>query len=100
MAVPVLQIRMLEELHAWVMANGGSPFARKILEQARLNDGKIDGPASLPQPEPAPVEAAAAASASEPAVPPKAAPPASEEDCVRWMHHRKGQFCKSCGRTP
>lgn len=27
-------------------------------------------------------------------------PSRSAGECRRWMHHRKGVYCKTCGRTP
>lgn len=29
-----------------------------------------------------------------------AAPAVKKTDCPRWMHHRAGVYCKTCGKTP
>lgn len=26
--------------------------------------------------------------------------PVKKTDCPRWMHHRPGEYCKTCGKTP
>lgn len=79
---------MLEDLYAWVMKRGGSPWARKVLERERLSeDGRGTENAEH--------------SVEEPAVdaPPAPEQTPAEEQCPRWMHHQEGVFCKSCGRS-
>jgi len=36
---PKLQIRLPEKLYEWIMRNGGSPWARRILERAAADNG-------------------------------------------------------------
>jgi len=91
----VLQIRLSEELHEAVKARGGSPWARQLISDAIAQDlfaTKVAPPVSPTQTahNGAGGEAQPSHSASLPPVP----------ACPRWMHHRKGVYCKTCETTP
>jgi hypothetical protein len=94
--MPTLQIRMDEGTLAEVKRRGGSAWAREQIVEA-LREGPLElstAPAPIPEsPEPAPIEPSES-------TPPEVQLPVSHEGlCLRWMHHRKGTFCKVCGEV-
>ena len=95
--MPTLQIRMDEQTLSEIKRRGGSAWAREQIVEA-LREGPLEistAPAPIPElpPEPAPIEPA------EPTAPEVQLPVSHEGLCPRWMHHRKGTFCKVCGEV-
>jgi len=108
--MPTLQVRLSDEVHAAVKEKGGSPWVRSLIER-ELSNEVSEGATLTPDAELDEAEEILDAIAA--ATPGILYEPATDNGagerthavlpvmkvCPRWMHHRKGVFCKTCNQS-
>jgi len=88
--MPVLTVRLSDELHAAVKAQGGSPWVRTLLER-ELALVVVSAPVTVAERVMTELADNGKGNMSHAVTP-------VEKLCPRWMHHREGEFCKTCGQ--